>query len=190
IVGGDAVGTLLRSGRFRPILHPGPESSKAQSTGRRYLTTIRARLRSHNPLPMPSTLRSSSGFLNGPCVSRYSTIFSATRRPTPSSFISSLTSAVLMLTEAAAGTDVVSPGCDGGAARAGHDASHPNATSKATIAGRTRHMEFLLRSGARHSLERSRAKPLNPPSAERVNVQSFGHARTIPVSRSRIREAV
>src|SRR5207249_6411926 len=137
IVGGDAVGTLLRSGRFRPILHPGPESSKAQSTGRRYLTTIRARLRSHNPLPMPSTLRSSSGFLNGPCVSRYSTIFSATRRPTPSSFISSLTSAVLMLTGAAAAV-VAAPVCDGGAAPADHGARDPSATSSATIEKRTR----------------------------------------------------
>src|SRR5439155_2688408 len=135
-----------------PILHPGRSCSKAQSAGRRYLMTIRARFRSQSPLPTPSTLRNSSGFLNGPWVSRYSTIFSATRRPKPSSFISSLTSVVWMLTGAPAGADpCVYPGRDGGAATTGHGARHENATSRTRIAGRKRLMKFLLRSGARHS---------------------------------------
>src|SRR4030095_3978639 len=62
---------------------------------RPHFTTMRSRFRSQTPLPTPSTLRISSAFLKGPWLSRYSTIFSATLRPTPVSVINDLTSAVL-----------------------------------------------------------------------------------------------
>src|SRR6267143_478662 len=177
-----------RRGRYwsavtlRPICPnptPAPVCSKAQSTAGDYLMTMRVQCFSHSPLPMPSTFRSSSGFLNGPWLSRYSTIFSATRRPTPSSFISSLTSSVLMLTGPPTAIDAgFGSVCDGGAATAGHGASHGSATNARTRAGRMRLMEFLRSFwGSRHALERSRAMPLNPSTEERVNVQSFRHLR-------------
>src|SRR3989442_10040474 len=50
-----------------------------------HFTTIRLLFFSHRPAPTPCTLRTSSGFLNGPCASRYSMIFSASFGPMPSS---------------------------------------------------------------------------------------------------------
>src|SRR5256712_11615315 len=102
-----STGTLLeRCDAPVDLPNPTPGSRVIQSTKcwRGYLMTIRARLRSQSPLPTPSTLRSSSGFLNGPWASRDSTIFSAARRPMPFSLISSLTSAGVMVTGAPDGT--------------------------------------------------------------------------------------
>src|SRR2546427_143833 len=157
--------------------YTGLPGCQMKNCGRCYLTTMRARFRSQRPLPIPSTFRIASGFWNRPWCSRYSTIFSATFRPTPSSFISSLTSAVLMLTGSpavsAAFTTSDPPCC---AAAAGHAATLTTATNKTTSALRRIIRVPPRGSGSRsrpsrQSLQCSRAMPLNRHRVERVNVQ-------------------